>query len=106
MFGTSLTSQLDGLGGFILDAVLVPGSPAAKVFGSNALTPETSFNMSAGIVFTGIDGFLTTLDFYQIDAMLFSPARVMVTALESGRTFAAGALAPELLAQSFDHGAA
>ena len=45
-------------------------------------------------------------DFYQIDAMLFSPARVMVTALESGRTFMAGALAPELLAQSFGDGAA
>jgi methenyltetrahydromethanopterin cyclohydrolase len=45
-------------------------------------------------------------DFYQIDGMLFSPARVLVTALESGRTFTAGALAPELLAQSFDDGAA
>lgn len=45
-------------------------------------------------------------DFYQIDGMLFSPARVMVTALESGRTFAGGALAPELLAQSFGDGAA
>ncbi len=38
--------------------------------------------------------------------MLFSPARVMVTALESGRTFTAGALAAELLAQSFGDGAA
>ncbi|MGN6691811.1 MAG: TonB-dependent receptor plug domain-containing protein [Sphingopyxis sp.] len=78
VFGTSLTSQLDGLGGFILDAVLVPGSPAARVFGSEALKPETSFNMSAGIVFTGLDGFLTTLDFYQIDVddrLLLTPSR-------------------------------
>lgn len=78
VFGTSLTSQLDGRGGFILDAVLVPGSPAAQVFGSEALTPETSFNMSAGIVFTGIDRFLTTLDFYQIDVddrLLLTPSR-------------------------------
>lgn len=78
VFGTSLTSQLDGVGGFILDAVLVPGSPAARVFGSNALTPETSFNMSAGMVFTGIEGFLTTLDFYQIDVddrLLLTPSR-------------------------------
>jgi methenyltetrahydromethanopterin cyclohydrolase len=45
-------------------------------------------------------------DFYRIDAMLFSPARVMVTALDSGRTFAAGRLAPDLLAQSFGDGAA
>ena len=78
VFGTSLTSQLDGRGGFILDAVLVPGSPAAQVFGSEALTPETSFNMSAGVVFTGIDRFLTTLDFYQIDVddrLLLTPSR-------------------------------
>ncbi|MEN3749094.1 TonB-dependent receptor [Sphingomonas sp. HF-S3] len=78
VFGTSLTSQLDGLGGFILDAVLVPGSPAAQVFGSESLIPETSFNMSAGVVFTGLEGFLTTLDFYQIDVddrLLLTPSR-------------------------------
>lgn len=78
VFGTSLTSQLDGRGGFILDAVLVPGSPAAQVFGSQALKPETSFNMSAGVVFTGLDRFLATLDFYQIDVddrLLLTPSR-------------------------------
>ncbi|MFO1039825.1 MAG: methenyltetrahydromethanopterin cyclohydrolase [Geminicoccaceae bacterium] len=40
-------------------------------------------------------------DFYRIDPMLFSPARVLVTALESGRTFKAGAFAPDLLDRSF-----
>lgn len=40
-------------------------------------------------------------DFYAIDPMLFSPARVTVTALATGRSFAAGTLAPELLARSF-----
>ena len=45
-------------------------------------------------------------DFYQIDSMLFSPARVKVTSLATGRSFAAGALAPDLLAQSFGDGAA
>ena len=29
-------------------------------------------------------------DFYKIDPMLFSPARVLVTALDTGRTFASG----------------
>ncbi len=38
--------------------------------------------------------------------MLFSPARVLVTCLDSGRTFAAGKLAPDLLEQSFGDGAA
>lgn len=40
-------------------------------------------------------------DFYKIDPMLFSPARVTVTALASGRSFTVGSLAPELLARSF-----
>ena len=45
-------------------------------------------------------------DFYQIDPMLFSPARVLVTCLDTGRTFTGGKLAPDLLAQSFGDGAA
>ena len=40
-------------------------------------------------------------DFFQIDPMLFSPARVAVTALGSGRTFRAGRLDGELLVRSF-----
>jgi methenyltetrahydromethanopterin cyclohydrolase len=45
-------------------------------------------------------------DFYQIDSMLFSPAKVRVTCLTTGRSFVGGRLAPELLAQSFGDGAA
>jgi methenyltetrahydromethanopterin cyclohydrolase len=40
-------------------------------------------------------------DFYAIDPMLFSPAAVIVTALESGCSFHAGAIAPDLLDASF-----
>ncbi|WP_448187989.1 methenyltetrahydromethanopterin cyclohydrolase [Azospirillum sp. sgz301742] len=48
-------------------------------------------------VFAAVKG-----DFYAIDSMLFSPARVTVTALDSGRSFHAGTLAPELVERSFD----
>ena len=44
-------------------------------------------------------------DFFRIDPMLFSPARVAVTVLGSGRTFRAGRLDAELLARSFGGGA-
>ena len=44
-------------------------------------------------------------DFFRIDPMLFSPARVAVTALGSGRTFHAGRLDGELLERSFGGGA-
>ena len=40
-------------------------------------------------------------DFYAIDPMLFSPAEVIVTAIESGASFHAGALNLELLDASF-----
>ena len=40
-------------------------------------------------------------DFYAIDPMLFSPAAVTVTCLDSGRSHRAGRLAPEFLNASF-----
>lgn len=40
-------------------------------------------------------------DFYRIDAQLFAPARVGVTAVKSGRTFHAGAIDEQLLDLSF-----
>jgi methenyltetrahydromethanopterin cyclohydrolase len=40
-------------------------------------------------------------DFFRIDPLLFSPARVLVTALESGRSFAAGRVDLPLLEASF-----
>ena len=40
-------------------------------------------------------------DFFQVDPMLFSPASVMITAVESGNTFRGGELDPRLLHKSF-----
>jgi methenyltetrahydromethanopterin cyclohydrolase len=45
-------------------------------------------------------------DFYAMDKLLFSPARVTVTALDSGRSFHGGALDEALIDKSFGHGAA
>ena len=44
-------------------------------------------------------------DFYAIDRLLFSPALVTVTAIDSGRSFTAGALDAELIDRSFGAGA-
>ena len=43
------------------------------------------------------------MDFYKIDPMLFSPAAVSVTAVESGNTFTGGRLDAGLLDQSFGY---
>lgn len=40
-------------------------------------------------------------DFYAIDPLLFAPARVVVTALDTGRSFHGGHLAPAMLDRSF-----
>ena len=40
-------------------------------------------------------------NFYDIDPMLFSPAEVTLTSIESGRAHHAGGLAPEVLERSF-----
>lgn len=45
------------------------------------------------------------MDFYKIDPMLFSPAAVTVTALESGRSFSGGRLDAALIDQSFGYAA-
>jgi methenyltetrahydromethanopterin cyclohydrolase len=45
------------------------------------------------------------MDFYKIDPMLFSPAAVTVTALESGKSFTSGKLDAALLDQSFGYSA-
>lgn len=47
-------------------------------------------------IFAAVNG-----DFYKIDPMLFSPARVTVSNLDTGRSFHAGALAPEIVDRSF-----
>jgi len=41
------------------------------------------------------------MDFYKIDAMLFSPAKVIVTNLQTGKVFEGGQLNADLIALSF-----
>lgn len=92
LFGTSQTSQINAQNEFILDAVLIPGSPAAQIFGSDPLVPETSFNMSAGLVLTADSGFTTTLDLYQIevdDRLLLTPP-ITTTAAQRAQLDAIG----------------
>ena len=47
-------------------------------------------------IFAAVNG-----DFYKIDPMLFSPAAVTVSNLDTGRSFHGGALAPEIVEASF-----
>ncbi len=54
------------------------------------------YGRSFAELFASVNG-----DFYAIDPMLFSPAMVIVTAVETGESFRAGELNPGLLDASF-----
>lgn len=90
------------------DAILYGGTVHLHVTGPDAEAVELANRLPSSAsrdhgrpfaeVFATVKG-----DFYAIDPMLFSPARVTVTALDSGHSFHAGTLAPELVERSFAH---
>jgi methenyltetrahydromethanopterin cyclohydrolase len=91
------------------DAILFAGQVQLFVSGDDAqaqrLTSDLPSSASRdygrpfGEIFKAYD-----FDFFKIDPMLFSPARVMVSVLDSGNSFAAGALDTDLLTTSFGIG--
>ena len=88
------------------DSILFAGQVHLYVKGSNAAAralaqklPSSSsddYGRPFAEVFKAVN-----YDFYQIDPMLFSPARVAVTAIESGNTYYAGSIDEELIQHSF-----
>lgn len=80
--------------------LLVKGSDAAAAKLAQQLPSSTSpdYGRPFAQIFQSVNR-----DFYQIDPLLFSPAQVVVTALESGRSYHAGALAPDLIDLSFGY---
>lgn len=57
---------------------------------------STAYGKPFAEIFSEVNG-----DFYKIDAMLFSPAKVTVTNVETGKSFHAGLVAPEIIDASF-----
>ncbi|MCK5869416.1 methenyltetrahydromethanopterin cyclohydrolase [Methylococcaceae bacterium CS1] len=88
------------------DAILFAGQVHIFVKGSdeeaeklaNALPSSTSKDYGKPFAQVFKDA---KYDFFKIDGMLFSPASVIVTAVESGNSFRAGKLDNDLLNQSF-----
>jgi methenyltetrahydromethanopterin cyclohydrolase len=89
------------------DAIIYGGQVQLFVSGPSARARELAENLPSSKskdygrpfadVFRAYGG-----DFYKVDPMLFSPAVAVVTALETGATFRAGATAHELLDASFN----
>ncbi len=88
------------------DAILFAGQVHLFVKGDDAAAQQLANNLPSSTskdygkpfaeVFKQYDH-----DFFKIDPMLFSPASVIVTAMESGNSFRAGRLDNDLLDQSF-----
>jgi methenyltetrahydromethanopterin cyclohydrolase len=88
------------------DAILFGGHVHLNVHGSDSaakaladMLPSSAskdYGKPFAEVFRGVN-----MDFYKIDPMLFSPAKVTITAVETGNSFNAGEIDEALLAQSF-----
>ena len=78
--------------------LFVRGTDRAAKSLADALPSSTSsaYGKPFAETFAEVDG-----DFYKIDAMLFSPALVTVSNLDTGASFQAGRLAPEIVDASF-----
>jgi methenyltetrahydromethanopterin cyclohydrolase len=88
------------------DAILFGGSVDLQVKGDDTAAAALALNLPSSAskdygkpfaqVFKSYN-----MDFYQIDPMLFSPAKVTVTNVDTGNVFEGGQLNAELIALSF-----
>ena len=83
-------------GGRVHLFVTGPAAEARELAEKLPATTSRDYGRPFADIFRAVKG-----DFYAIDPMLFSPAQAIVTSLESGETFHAGALDPALLDASF-----
>ena len=88
------------------DAILFGGHVQLQVSGTDkaaatlAHTLPSSASKDYGRPFAEVFKFYN-MDFYQIDPMLFSPAKVTITNVDTGNTFEGGELHAALIEQSF-----
>ena len=80
----------------LLPRVLAGERPTLTLLEPVAGLPISFTAEPLGMIFAAVAG-----DFYKIDPMLFSPARVTVSNLDTGQSFHGGALAPEIVDASF-----
>jgi methenyltetrahydromethanopterin cyclohydrolase len=69
---------------------------AKKLADALPSSSSDSYGKPFAEIFAAVEG-----DFYKIDAMLFSPALVTVSNVDTGKSFHAGKLAPEIVDASF-----
>ena len=83
-------------GGRIHLFVKGPDADAKKLADGLPSSSSSAYGKPFAEIFAAANG-----DFYKIDAMLFSPAQVTVSNVETGTSFHAGKIAPEIVDASF-----
>ena len=83
-------------GGFVQLNVKCSDNEAEKLARELPSNSSKDYGRPFAEIFKGVN-----MDFYQIDPLLFSPAMVNITNLETGNSFVGGALNEALLNQSF-----
>lgn len=94
--GMGRTNDAILFGGFVQLFVNVEDAAAEQLAQQLPSSASKDYGRPFAEVFKAVN-----MDFYQIDPMLFSPAKVSVTNLKSGKTFFAGQFNEALLNQSF-----
>lgn len=79
-------------GGLLLTATRPPDDPISLFYGARPLQPEESFNVSGGLVFTWGEGYLLTLDYFniEVDDRIALTSRIPVTAADRAAMLAQG----------------
>ena len=85
LYGAEVTLWIKGYDGDIAQLVQKVPSRSAADFGESFLTIFERYNR----------------DFYAVDRLLFSPAKVTLIDAESGESFAAGEIRPDILTRTF-----
>jgi methenyltetrahydromethanopterin cyclohydrolase len=96
IIGMGRTNDAILFGGFVQLFVNVEDAAAEQLAQQLPSSASKDYGRPFAEVFKAVN-----MDFYQIDPMLFSPAKVSVTNLKSGKTFFAGQFNEALLNQSF-----
>jgi iron complex outermembrane receptor protein len=90
---SSVATNIDLVtGGLLLTATLPPTDPISEFYGAEALTPEESFNLAGGLVFTLPDDWFVSIDYFNIEVddrvALTSP--ITITAADRAAMLAQG----------------
>jgi iron complex outermembrane recepter protein len=79
-------------GGLLLTATRPPDDPISLFYGSQPLEPEESFNVAGGLVFQWGDGYLLTVDYFniEVDDRIALTSRIPITAADRAAMLAQG----------------